>query len=133
MPLRPASATCLGICQPPSLGKGEHRGAEIIMPDNGRMEGQRMAAYSPDALDPRRCAGWLLWGDCVEKGGIGRGIISHHDSWGAVDDGGEASPSGRVVLRVLTRTTCAGEAPAAVDRSVRRTRRTAAGIGAVLQ
>ena len=21
-----------------------------------------MAAYSPDALDPRCCAGWLLWG-----------------------------------------------------------------------
>ena len=27
--------------------------------------------------------------DCVEKGGVGRGIITRHDSWGAVDDGGE--------------------------------------------
>src|SRR6516164_10837365 len=121
MPLRPASATCLGICQPPSLGKGEHRGAEIIMPDNGRMEGQRMAAYSPDALDPRRCAGWLLWGDCVEKGGIGRGIISHHDSWGAVDDGEAASPARRVVLRVFARTSCANGPSAAIDRPVCRT------------
>ena len=35
---------------------------------------------------------WPFWGDCVEKGGVGRGIITRHDSWGAVDDGGEASP-----------------------------------------
>src|SRR6516225_3859413 len=92
--------------------------AKSPLPDNGRMEGQRMAAYSPDALDPRRCAGWLLWGDCVEKGGIGRGIISHHDSWGAVDDGEAASPARRVVLRVFARTSCANGASAAIDRPV---------------
>src|SRR5207248_500057 len=49
------------------------------------------------------------------------------------DDGGTPRPAGCAVLRVLARTTCAGEALAAVDRSVRRTRRAAAGTGAVLQ
>jgi len=34
----------------------------LLRPTNGRMEGQRTAAYSPDALDPRCCAGWLVWG-----------------------------------------------------------------------
>src|SRR5438309_1764642 len=48
-------------------------------------------------------------------------------------DGGTPRPAGCAVLRVLARTTCAGEALAAVDRSVRRIRWAAAGIGAVLQ
>src|SRR5258707_5759947 len=48
-------------------------------------------------------------------------------------DGGTPRPTGCAVLRVLARTPCAGEALAAVDRSVRRTRRAAAGIGSVLQ
>jgi hypothetical protein len=33
-----------------------------------------------------------------EKGGGVRGIISHHDGWGAVVDGEAASPSGRAVF-----------------------------------
>src|SRR6516162_5570528 len=95
--------------------------------------GNTVATEWPSFIEtPARSLG-ILMVDCVEKGGAGRGIISHHDSWGAVDDGGEVSPSERVVLRVFTRTTCTGEAPPAVDRSVRRTRRAAAGIGAVLQ
>src|SRR5205807_8883840 len=49
------------------------------------------------------------------------------------DDGGTPRPAGCAVLRVLARTACAGEAPAAIDCSVRRTRRAAAGIGSVLQ
>src|SRR5262249_19315110 len=42
-------------------------------------------------------------------------IFANLDGWGAVDDGGAESPRGRVVLRVLARTTCAGKAPAASD------------------
>src|SRR6266480_1244880 len=49
------------------------------------------------------------------------------------NDGGAASSTRGFVLRVFTRTACAGEALSAVDRSLRRTRRAAAGIGAVLQ
>jgi hypothetical protein len=33
------------------------------------MEGQRMAAYSSDALHPRCCAGWLLWGKSRRSSG----------------------------------------------------------------
>src|SRR5205823_9205048 len=49
------------------------------------------------------------------------------------NDGGAASPTRGSVLRVFARAACAGEALAAVDRSLRRTRRAAAGIGAILQ
>src|SRR3982750_3456556 len=51
----------------------------------------------------------------------------------AFDDGGAASSTRGSALSVLARTTCAGEALIAVDRSVRRTRRTATGASAVLQ
>src|SRR4029077_14218506 len=69
----------------------------------------------------------------VEKRRRRRGINSRHDGWGAVDDGGAASPSERVVLRIFVGTACAGKAPAAIDRPVCRTRRVEAGAGAVLQ
>src|SRR5262252_4485457 len=42
-------------------------------------------------------------------------VFANLDGWGAVDDGGAASRTRRVVLRVLARTTCAGKAPAASD------------------
>jgi hypothetical protein len=71
--------------------------------------------------------------DFVEKRHGECSIISHHDGWGTVDDGGKASPSGRVVLRVFARTSRAGGASAAVDRPVCRTRRGAVRAGAVLQ
>src|SRR5438067_4207715 len=75
--------------------------------------------------------------DCVGKTKCctrSRALI--HSGCGAgvkCNDGGTASPTRGSVLRVFARAACAGEALAAVDRSLRRTRRAAAGIGAVLQ
>src|SRR5438067_3632158 len=75
--------------------------------------------------------------DCVGKTKCctrSRALI--HSGCGAgvkCNDGGTASPTRGSVLRVFARAACAGEALAAVDRSLRRTRRAAAGIGGVLQ
>src|ERR1051325_10448801 len=78
-----------------------------------------------------------LWYDSVEEVRSCRRwaelIQSGPGDRSAFDDGGTSRPAGCAVLRVLAGRTCAGEALAAVDRSVRRTRRAAAGTGAVLQ
>src|SRR6516162_68054 len=69
--------------------------------------------------------------DCVEKGRGERSVIWHRDGWGAVDDGGAASPAGCVVLRVFARTSRADRASAAIDRPVCGTGRGATRAGAV--
>src|ERR1051325_9180624 len=78
-----------------------------------------------------------VWADSVEEVRSCRRwaelIQSGPGDRSAFDDGGTSRPAGCAVLRVLAGRTCAGEALAAVDRSVRRTRRAAAGTGAVLQ
>ena len=63
------------------------------------------------------------------------GPYVHSGRWGRgeVDDGGTPRSAGRSVLRVFTRTARAGEAHAAIDRQVRRTRWPEAGAGSVLQ
>src|SRR6478672_4579875 len=78
---------------------------------------------SPPGASTEREEGARPWSDrftsdTVEKRRRRRGIISRHDGWGAVDDGGAASPSERVVLRIFVGTACAGKAPAAIDRPV---------------
>jgi transposase len=41
--------------------------------------------------------------------GYNSAIFANHDRWGAVDDRGAESPTGRIVLRVLARTSRAAE------------------------
>src|ERR1051325_11547350 len=75
--------------------------------------------------------------DCVEEVRSCRRFVwliqSGPGDRSAFDDGGMPRPAGGAVLSVLARTTCAGEALIAVDRSVRRTRRTATRTSTVLQ
>src|ERR1043166_7948485 len=94
-----------------------------------------MCSHTPAHLvNPAECR---LRGDCVEEVRSCRRFVwliqSGPGDRSAFDDGGAASSIRGSVLSVLARTTCAGEALIAVDRSVRRTRRIATGASAVLQ
>src|SRR5262249_15339077 len=114
---------------------GRPSGAPAIPREPCRRALRRAGRAAGYAIAPEATAQTerLLWADCVEKRLDFRGIIWCHDSWGAVDDGGTASPAGRVFLRVFARTACARAAPVAVYRPVCRTRWGEARAGGVLQ
>src|SRR5437764_14472440 len=77
-------------------------------PANGAIEasgGGALSAYSwPDTVEEV--------GSCQPLAGL---IQSGPGDRSGSDDGGTPRPAGCAVLRVLARTACAGEAPAAID------------------
>src|SRR5438270_10020952 len=83
-----------------------------------RLEIVRRSGRPPDLADVSQ-GEWPLRGDTVEELGSCQplaGLIqSGPGDRSGSDDGGTPRPAGCAVLRVLARTACAGEAPAAID------------------
>src|SRR5947207_11081928 len=87
------------------------------------MQTDRLAIELNSSADPSKSTPHgdegRVWGDTVEEVGSCQtlaGLIqSGPGDRGGSDDGGTPRPAGCAVLRVLARTACAGEAPAAID------------------